>query len=139
MIEEARDFLYGYMRAKRLYRQLLVELEEKESIITSISIDYSSERVQTSPKDQSKRIDYLADLRTQCIDAAWEALEEMNRIGDVIRKVEGIYGDVLHRKYIEGKSLRIISDEIHYSYASVRRIHKRGLQIVGGLLKDEPQ
>ena len=137
--EEVKTFLKGYQKAKWRHRQLVAELYEMESIITSISIDYSAERVQTSPRDSSKQIDYLADLRTECIEAADIALNEMENVLSVIKQVGGICAEVLHRRYIEGQPLRLISEDIHYSYASVKRIHGKALQIVSAILEDEPQ
>ena len=60
-------------------------------------------------------IDRLVDLRHRVINQI-QALED-NR-----------YIDILHRRYVEYKSLEQISVEMHYSYQPVRRMHGRALQ-----------
>lgn len=134
--EETKQFLWGFRDAQRKYRQLLERINELEAVLTSISIDYSAERVQSTPADMADKIAKLSDLRTEYIDKAEEAVEKMEEICSVIDKVGGSCGEVLHRIYIEGDRFEKIAVDLNYSYRHIGRLHKRGVQLARNVLND---
>lgn len=125
--DEIKDFLRGYQRAKSRYRELLERIKELEAMLTSISIDYSAEKVQTPPSDMAEKIAKLSDLRTDYINACHDAAEKMAEICAVIDKVDGVQGEILHRRYIEGKRWEEIAVEMHYTYRNVTYLHGKAL------------
>lgn len=135
-IEETKQFLWGFRDAQRKYRQLLERINELEAILTSISIDYSAERVQSTPADMADKIAKLSDLRTEYINRADEAADRMKGICGVIDKVGGSCGEVLHRIYIEGERFEKIAVDLNYSYRHIGRLHKRGVQLARNVLND---
>lgn len=137
--EEVKNFLKGYQRAKERFRQLLERIAELESIITSISVDYSAERVQTSPPDPSDQIAKLSDMRTEKIEAANEMSKRMDEVCKVIDKVGGVQGEILHRRYIEGQRWEEIAVNMHYNYRTVTKLHGKALLVIADMLKDAPQ
>lgn len=134
--EETKQFLWGFRDAQEDYRQLLERIKELESILTSISIDYSAERVQSTPVDMSDKIAKLSDLKTEYINKAEEAVEKMEEICGVIDRIGGNCGEVLHRIYIEGERSEKIAVDLNYSYRHISRLHKRGVQLARNILND---
>ena len=107
----------------------LIEIEQAKKLACSVSaINYSNERVQTTPnfdkigtalckieKMQEKLntlIDVYADKKTEIIEQI-ESLEN------------NIHRTILVRRYIEGKKFTEIEDEIGYSYRNLQRHHNK--------------
>lgn len=57
-----------------------------------------------------------------------QLLELQNRIENAISKLDPIEREVLRYRYFNGKKFEEISCIIHYSFRTVRRIHKRALE-----------
>lgn len=137
--EETKQFLWGFRDAQRKYRQLLERINELEAVLTSISIDYSAERVQSTPADMADKIAKLSDLRTEYIEKAEEAVEKMEEICSVIDKVGGVQGEILHRRYIEGQRWEEIAVALNYTYRNVTYLHGKALLKVKDILEKERQ
>lgn len=95
------------------------------------ALDYSKDRVQTSPSGDSmsnavirylsleeevdRQIDQFVDLKNQIINQI-QALKDVN------------YVQVLFKRYVEYKALEVIAVEMGYTYQYVRILHGHALQ-----------
>lgn len=99
-----------------------------DSLLLIQSQDISSERVQTSAKlDASftKNVETITELESQII----ELNAQMSKIIDKIYSLDDLLQiKVLCKRYIDGKNLRRVSDELEYSYEWVREVHAKALR-----------
>lgn len=111
--------------------QHLERLEEMKVNATCIgAIDYSKDRVQTSllgdklSNDVSRYIDFDAQINAE-IDRFVDAKEQ------IISEIQGLnvknYIQVLFKRYVQYKSLKLTASEMGMSYQYVRNIHKKAL------------
>ena len=130
------------MKSKEYLQQLKLldmkidqKLKQKEDLrqITQATgaLDYSKDRVQTSPSGDSlsnavikylsleeeidRQIDQFVDLKNQIINQI-QGLKDVN------------YVQVLFKRYVEYKKLEVIAVEMDYTYPYVRALHGYALQ-----------
>ena len=130
-----KEYLSQALRFKRRYENALEELEYIRSMATGLTaIRYDKDQVQTSPEN-----DQLANYMIRLEKAEKKALkasEDYFTAHEVIRmQIEIIspqlYADVLRLRYIKGRKLYEIADELSYSYEWLRIIHGRALREFG--------
>lgn len=125
----------GYRKAKKEWDRLNRQIEEIETQITSISIDYSRERVQSSNINHDKVaevIDRLSALREKAIDEADKMTAYMVKTFGRIDKLEDeTERDIMQRRYVEGLSWEEICVAIGFSWAQVHRYHRAALEHLG--------
>lgn len=93
-------------------------------------IDYSAERVQTSPSGDS-----LCKAVTNYVAFNDEINAEIDRFSDakeqIIKQIRGLhnarYSQVLFKVYVQFKSLKVASSEMGMSYQYVRNLHRAAL------------
>ena len=93
-------------------------------------IDYSAERVQTSPSGDS-----LCKAVTNYVDFNEQINREIDKFSDakeqIIKQIRGLhnarYSQVLFKVYVQFKSLKVASGEMGMSYQYVRNLHKKAL------------
>lgn len=128
-----REYLNQIQRYDRVIRNKYVELEQLESHATGlISFSYG-DRVQTSGS-QDKIGDLVAkivDLQSEIADDTNEYLEKKTQVIKTIDSVKNsVLYDILFKKYVEGKTLDIIADEIGYSYQRIKELHLSAIATV---------
>lgn len=128
--------LNKYIESEKNYESARIALEECESKILSISVDYETPRVKAThdPDKLSAVIDRLIKLRREYIDAADEASRTMERVYGLIKRVtEPTSRSVLVRRYISGETWESIARELSYSWSGIHKVHERGIaEIMGG-------
>ena len=110
------------------YLELLDDMKNKTS--STCGIDYSAERVQTSPSGDS-----LCKAVTNYVDFNEQINREIDKFSDakeqIIRQIRGLhnarYSQVLFKVYVQFKSLKVASGEMGMSYQYVRNLHKKAL------------
>lgn len=137
--EEVKTFLRGYQRAKESYRQLLERIKVLESILTSISLDYEREKVQSTPVDMATKIAALSDMRSEKIKYAENETRKMEEVCNVIDRIDGTENIILHRRYIEGQRWEEIAVALNYTYRNVTYLHGKALLKVKDILEKERQ
>lgn len=65
----------------------------------------------------------MADLKEEYILRWAEAEKEASRILNDINSIEEPYRTILSLRYIQGKRLEYIAEELHYSYPQIKRLH----------------
>lgn len=115
-------------RANYFKGQLEVQRANAENIR---SMDYSQIRVQTSPDP-----DPLATALDRILETEALLAETLGDYAKLYRQIHqqladlgpGMYADVLYLRYVEGKTIAQIADELNYSYDWTRHLHGRALQ-----------
>lgn len=111
------------------------ELEQlaamRSNIFSTGGIDYSKDRVQTSPTNAIEEqmcayVDFAEKLNRH-IDKFVDAKQK------IIDEIRGLhqknYIDILFRVYVQRKSIRQAAGEMQMSYSYAVQIHKRGLKL----------
>ena len=127
----ARRYLEQIQEFDIYINQDLERLEEmKVNACSTGAIDYSKDRVQTSPSG-----DTLCKQVTNYVAFNDEINAEIDRFSDakeqIIKQIRGLhnarYSQVLFKVYVQFKSLKVASGEMGMSYQYVRNLHKAAL------------
>lgn len=126
--------LNRYQDARERYNSARAKLEETENLITGISIDYSKDRVQASPKSWDRigdLIDRLTELRKVFRDEAWQAIKEMDETVNFIQKVgDGRLESILVKKYILGETWEKIGSDLGFTERHLFRLQDEAINIL---------
>lgn len=93
-------------------------------------IDYSAERVQTSPSgdDLCKGVSAYVDFNNKINEEIDNFIDAKNKIIQEIRDLhDADYIQVLFKKYVQFKTLTIAAREMKRSYNYVLNVHKKAL------------
>lgn len=127
----AKSYLQQIHRMKVQLKHRRMELEEmRGSDMGYKAIDYSADRVQSSPSD------HMADTISRIIDREAEyqrlADEYWNLAQTIVKQIEGLddarYVDVLYARYVSWEPLRKIANDMRYDYDYLCRLHGRALK-----------
>ena len=136
--KEVKKKLWGYQKAKEEHKRLQRKIEEIETQIMSLSIDYSKDKVQATTDAQDKLanvMDRLSKLREDAINKAAEEGEKMLEVYNLIDSVsDPLQKNILQRKYIEGLTWEEVCYKIGYSWTQTHEHHKRALEGLGKML-----
>ena len=132
-IKEVREKLYGYRKAKSKLVKSRNELEEVESLLTSISLDYSNPRVKSSPTPDklSDHMDRLIRLATKIKQDQEDAVNEMVEVEGLIKLVYiEDFQRVMVLRYINCLYWEDVAREMNYSIPRVKQMESRGCQMI---------
>lgn len=128
----AKEYLSQAAVLKRRIKQLEDRIEEiRTEVASPKAIRYDKDMIQSSPSGDAlanyiirldKEEKKLISLKERYLDLYEEIRQRL------ILVAPGIYSDVLYMRYLEGKSLVTISEELSYSYEWTCRLHGRALQ-----------
>ena len=126
--EEMRKRLYSFRDARRDFERSKRELEEVETMIQGLSIDYSKPRVTSSqePDSLAKAIDELIRIRNKCAAQGEEAVNCMKDVVGLIHSVKDVRGkEILSRRYISCQHWNTIAYEMRTDRRWIIRLHDR--------------
>lgn len=130
---KAKEYLQQLQRLDTIINQKMVELEDLRLKVTSTgSIDYSKERVQTSPSGDAP----FANMITRIADLEDEINAEIDRFVDekhkIINQIQGLknadYISLLFKRYVELKKFEIIAIEMNFTYQYILELHGYALK-----------
>lgn len=128
----AKEYLKEIRKIDISIDQKQIEYETLKGSRTYVGgMDYSAERVQTSPDGSgfTRISDHLADMQREINDEIdqWHDMRH-ERIGQMqqLSKVE--YVDILFRRYVQYQSLETIASELGFSYNYTCNLHGEALQ-----------
>ena len=129
------------MTAKQYLDQLRVidtkinqKMEELADLMTAATstgaIDYSKDRVQTSPQNaQENRICKYVDLDAEINREIDEFVDIKHRVTKEIQELNvDYYIKILFKVYVQYKTVKDAANEIGLSYQYVRDLHKKALK-----------
>ena len=130
---KAKEYLQQLQRLDTVINQKIKELGDLRLKSRSTgSIDYSKERVQTSPSGDApfvKLIGRIIELEEE-INAEIDAfVDEKHRI---INQIQGLqnskYIEILYKHYVEFKRLEVVAVEMNFTYQYVVELHGYALK-----------
>ena len=137
-----------YLRQVRLLdlkiNNKLVEIEQVKKLICGISAINYDERVQTTPNFDKIglalcKVEKMEEKLNTLIDTYADTKETI--IGQIESLENEIHRTILSMRYIEGKKITEIEDEVSYSYRNLQRHHNKAIQkfesMYGHLYLDE--
>lgn len=128
-MDEIKNRLAAFRKARRLYNQAKEESEQIATMLTSAAIDYSKVRVQSSPKDFTDTMARLVDLHKECVERMEECVRAMEDAKKLIDKVKDPQKrDILSRRYLRCQNWEDIAEDIGKDYRWVFRLHDKALQ-----------
>lgn len=125
-----KQYLNQVRRYDRMISNKLSEIYQLKTLATSISVATDGDRVQSSGnKDRmGNTVARLVDLERETDKLIQVYTEKRQVIISQIDSMEDMnFYDVLFHRYIEGKTFEAISEDIHYSWRQVMRIHDDAL------------
>ena len=111
--------------------QKMEELADLMTAATSTgAIDYSKDRVQTSPQNaQENRICKYVDLDAEINKEIDEFVDIKHRVTKEIQELNvDYYIKILFKVYVQYKTVKDAANEIGLSYQYVRDLHKKALK-----------
>lgn len=129
----AKEYLQQLQRLDTMINQKIKEAQELRLKSQSTrGIDYSKERVQSSPSGDVpfvKLIGRIADLESE-IDT--EIDRYVNEKHKIINQIQGLknsdYIALLFKRYVEYKKFEVISVEMNFTYQYVIEMHRYALK-----------
>lgn len=137
--QEVRDELKKYKSAKTRYMRTKRELEELETLIESVSVDYSKPRVKSTPKNDNlaNSVDRLYRLHRQITQDGNDAIDAMFYVRDLISKAgDEQQKEILYRRYVDLDFWEFIARDTNYSIARVHQIETKGLDAIKRILEN---
>lgn len=122
-------------QVNRLNKRIKNKISESAQLRTLI-MSVSSLRIDNDRVQNSGSYDPLGDKIAKLVDIEQETNDLIDQLIDIreliIAQIDNIENDseynVLHLRFISGKALSYISDEMQYSMSQTKRIYGRGLQ-----------
>lgn len=103
-----------------------------ESMLTSITVDYTQDRVTSSPKTLDRigdLIDKLSALRSACMEEAWEAVRTMEEVTNLIKRVnDARLESILVKRYILCETWDEISFDLDLDRRWCFRLHDQAVE-----------
>lgn len=129
----AKEYLQQLQRLNTMINQKIKELDDLRSMSTSVgSFDYSKERVQTSPSGDApftKIMNKIVTLDEEINREIDFYVDEKHRIINQIQALQNpVHIQVLYKRYVELKHLKVISVELNYTYQYTKELHGYALK-----------
>ena len=129
----AREYLEQLAALDTNINQNIERLSEMKTNASCIgAIDYSKDRVQTSPSgdklcnDVTRYVSFEEQINAE-IDQFIDAKEQ------IIKEIRGLrvnnYIQVLFKVYVQFKSIKVAASEMNMSYPYVREVHRKALDL----------
>lgn len=125
-----KDYLNQIKRLNLMISNKLVELEQLQTMATSVTVSSEKENVKSSG-DQDRlgsAVAKIVDMENE-IDALID--KYVARKKDIISQIDTIvddrYYNILTSRYVHGWSYEKIADSMNYSMKQVKRLHSEAL------------
>ena len=142
---KAKEYLQQLQRLDTVINQKIKELDglRLESQSTR-GIDYSKERVQTSPSGDAPFVNLTGRILGLEAEIDREIDNFVDKKHQIINQIQGLsnatYIQVLFKRYVEFKRLEVIAVEMNFTYGYIKHLHGYALQdFEGKVLKDDTQ
>ncbi len=130
---KAKEYLQQLQRLDTVINQKIKEVDDLRLKSRSVrSIDYSKERVQTSPSGDAPFVKLIGRI----IDLEQEINAEIDAFVDdkhkIINQIQGLknskYIEILYKHYVEFKRLEVVAVEMNFTYQYVVELHGYALK-----------
>lgn len=135
---KSKDYLLQISKLDKLIQNKIIEKEQWKTIATSTTASSDGERVQSSGSQQkmADAVIRYVEIEKQ-IDSYIDSLIDTKQ--DVIKTIEmlpAIEYDILHKVYIQFKSLDDVGTIYNKSYSWATTVHGRALKHVQDILDE---
>lgn len=129
----AKEYLNQLQKMDVMIRQRQQEKDELRAMMTSVgSFDYAKERVQKSPSGDAqyvKMIERITDIDKEIERLIEKYVDKKHEIISQIQDLENNkYIEILYKRYVELKELKVIAGEKKYTYQYVLLLHGNALK-----------
>ena len=133
---KAKDYLQKVSKLDKMIKNKMVEIEQWKAVAMGTTAPSDGERVQASGSQQKMadavcRYVEIEKQLDKCIDRLIDTKQ------DVIRTIEQLPEneyDLLHRIYIQGKTMDDVADAYGKTYSWATTVHGRALKRVQNIL-----
>lgn len=125
-----KQYLNQIRNARKDVEKLQSQITNKRELLTSISVNSSDVRVQSSsdPDKVASMVATILDMESELKDYVYRLITLERKISREIEEVEGQkYRDVLFWRYVQGYTFEKTADTMAYSYMQTIRIHGEAL------------
>ena len=137
-MEKAKDYMRKIEKINKMIRNKMIEVQQWKDIATSCSAKLSRERVQTS-----KKADPMADAICEYTDLEQEIkkdidglIKERMQIVHTIEQLNVEEYNILHRVYVQGKTLKEVAAEEKKEYSFAAALHGKALKHSQDILEE---
>lgn len=125
----AKEYLMQIKRMDIHIGQRITQLNQmREGMALIAGIDYSKDRIQTSPTSGNGRIEAIIDLESKIMHMVEDELRLKNKIIGEIQTLENpLYVDILFRRYVDCLSFERIACDMGYAYNYICNAHGKAL------------
>lgn len=131
---EARQYLEQVRKIDKLIENKKYEKAQWMSIAEGTGLSYEGDRVQSSGKPH--KMEDAVIKAVEIGDAIKRLEEQKQEVISTIEVLEAESYNILHKKYIQYKSLDIIADECGYAYPTIKNKHKKALKQLQSILDE---
>lgn len=127
---KAKDYLNQIRLMDIALGNYITELEQMKDRISLVTgIDYSKDRIQSSPESGNKQIEELVDFENMILDKIKAETDLRHKIIEQIQMLSNpTYVEILSRRYIECSSFEQIACRMGYAYNYVCTLHGEALK-----------
>ena len=128
----AKEFLEQYKEAVRMVDNLQDEYDEQQQQIDRIRSSLGGDGLPRSGgirKEVEERAVELAAKADEILLAETYALEVRQSVERVVRKIPGIHGEVIRKRYIDLLRWHEVADALSYSVDHCYTLHRKALEI----------
>lgn len=134
----ARDFLKQPRKLDKMIENKLLEKAQWKAIATGTAAQMGGERVQSSGSQQ-KMADAVArfvDIDKEIDECIDHLIDAKNDVIAVIEQLNATEYDILHKIYIQYKTIDDVADLCDKTYSWVTTVHGRALKMVQNILDE---
>lgn len=135
----AKDFLQSALKIDKMIENKMYEKSQWVAIATSTTANCNGERVQSSGSKQkmADAVEKYMELEKEIDRYIDELVKKKNEIIKIVEQLPAVEYDLLHKIYIQGKTLYGFADENNKTYSSVTTLHGSALKKVQDILDRE--
>lgn len=136
-----KQYLMQLPRLAQMIRQRQIQIEELRALMEGMGgFDYSKPMVKSSPPPEPPYVELVSQLteteeHVRSLIRAYTA-KQNEIIGRIERVPDERYQRLLCLRYVQGRSLQQIADEMMYEYDWTRALHGRALETFGEINRD---
>ena len=136
---KAKEYLLKIEKNEKLINNKRDELFRLRCLADSTTIDISKEVVQTSGSGDKlgALVARIADLENEIVADSIKAVEDMSERVSIIEQLEDATEyDIIYRRYVKHQTLQQITDDLHYTYEWVCKLHGKALSKIQEIIEN---
>lgn len=133
---KAKKFLGNVRKLDAMIKNKMIEKEQWKAIALNTTSKMNGDRVQSSGSKQkmAESIDKYVDMEREINEEIQNLIFAKRDVISVIEQLNATEYDILHKMYIQGRSLVDIAIDLDRTYSSITSIHGRALKHVQDIL-----